>query len=301
MNSLSLVRALARHILSEAHPVYRAARRAPEASPLRLPGWAYNALLATLLLTGAILVYIERTSGAPLSDYRAEGLALALIVGSVLLSLAWVAPLAALAGQGLARELRLQTWDLLLVTPQPPGDVLLARAAGSARGVWSLAVGSAVLAALIVPAIALPAVLLTAAGLTPWTVALAGLGAFLFVAERVQEIALAVLIGVHSGLQGKRPRVAFWLGLAGGVSVRLASMALTLFVASLAAFEGTALYGLPPALAVSLWAGLAALGGPLVLLAALPGLPTLALVVGVLIAREALVRALFAAALRRSG
>jgi hypothetical protein len=166
--------------------------------------------------------------------------------------------------------------------------------------VWSLAIGSAVLAALLVPTIALPVILLTAAGLTPWTILLAAVGAVSFVAERVQEFALAILIGIHSGLGSGRPRSAFWLGLAGGLILRLASVILTLFVISLALLDATALYGLPPALAVGLWASLAALGGPLVLLAALPGVPMLVLVVGVLVLREATVRLLYAAALRRA-
>ena len=158
----------------------------------------------------------------------------------------WVVPLTTLAGQGISRELRNQTWDLLLLTPSTPDDVLLARAAGSVRTVWSLAAGSAVLAALLIAGIAIPAIALTSSGLTPWTFLLVALAALVFVAERVQEFALALLIGIHSGRAAGRARLTFWLGLAGGLLMRLVPAVLTLLLASELLFGAPALFGIRP-------------------------------------------------------
>jgi hypothetical protein len=297
VRSDALVRALMFYIQSESSPVYRAAR-APSFPRLFSPVVWFRPVLFILLISSAVLFVVDRYGIIPLATYRAEALAVLTIAACALLSLAWTVPLAALAGQGLAREQMLRTWDVLLTTPQPRDRLLIIEAAAAIRQVWLLVIGALVLATVIGAGIGGALIVVRGGDLGVLVIPLAVAGIGLMVAERVQEVALAVMLGILAGLQrGTRWGVLLY-GAAAGLIVRLALVIMVLALTPGPALAEPVLAGTPQAFTVALWIGLAAVGGSVMLLAAVPGLPALLIVIALVILRETLVRLLFAWSLR---
>jgi hypothetical protein len=238
-----------------------------------------------LLIAVPALTWLERL-GVPLAAYRTALLDFLLISGGALLSISWTVPLAALSGRGISRERVAQTWDALLVMPYPTETILLAKAAASIQPAWRTAIGLAAIASLLGVVIAGPLTAAATLGVS-YSAVLAVLlmvaNMVMIVAEREQEIALAVLVGLAAAFISDSRRMASLFGLTGGLMIRLAQTLLTLaFMAVLVP------------LASPNFALLNAVAGTATLLTAAPGLIGLALLVATLAIREGLIRFLFA-------
>jgi hypothetical protein len=291
MGTLGIIRALLVHIQGEANPIYAAERRSAEGwRGFNLGRWR-GCLFFLLLIAVPVLTWIE-SLGVPLPAYRAALLDFLLIGSGGLLSLSWTVPLATLSGRGISRERVAQTWDALLVMPYPTETILLAKAAASIQPVWRTAIGLAAVASLLGVFTAGPLTAATTMGVSHsavLSVLLMVAGMVMIVAEREQEIALAVLIGLAAAFISDSRRMMSLFGLTGGLMIRLAQTLLTL----------AAMAVLVP-LASPNFALLNAVAGTATLLAAAPGLIGLALLAGVLAAREGLIRYLFAWTVRRA-
>jgi hypothetical protein len=202
------------------------------------------------------------------------------------LSIGWTVPLATLSGRGISRERTAQTWNALLVMPYPTETILLAKAAANIQPAWRTAIGLAAVASLLGVFTAGPLTAAATLGVSHSAI-LAVLfmvaGMVMIVAEREQEIALAVLVGLAAAFISDSRRMVSLFGLAGGLLIRLAQTLLTL------AF----MIVLVP-LASPNFALLNAVAGTATLLTAAPGLIGLALLVGTFAVREGLIRFLFA-------
>ena len=299
MRSDALVRALMFYIQSESSPVYRVARVTPFPRLFNPAIW-FRPALFILLISAAVLFVVDRYGIIPLATYRAEALAVMTIAACALLSFAWTVPLAALAGQGLAREQVLRTWDVLLTTPQPRDRLLIIEAAAAIRHVWLLGIGALVLATIIGAGIGGALIVVRGGDLGVLVIPLAVAGIGLMVAERVQELALAVMLGILTGLRRSTQWGVLLYGAAAGLMLRLTLVVVVLALTPGPALAEPVLAGTPQALTVALWIGLATLGGSVMLLAAAPGLPALLIVIALVILRETLVRLLFARSLRHA-
>ncbi len=291
MGTLGIIRALLIHIQGESNPIYAAERRsAPVWRGFDLARW--RGCLFFLLLTAVpILTWIEN-QGVPLSAYRTALLNFLLISGGGLLSIGWTVPLATLSGRGISRERVAQTWDALLVMPYPTETILLAKAAANIQPAWRTAIGLAAVASLLGVLTAGPLTAVAALGVSHsaiLAVLLMVVSMISIVAEREQEIALAVLIGLAAAFVSDSRRTVSLFGLAGGLMIRLAQTLLTL------AF----MIVLVP-LASPNFAVLNAVAGTATLLTAAPGLISLVLLVGTLAIREGLIRFLFAWSVSRA-
>jgi hypothetical protein len=291
MGTLGIIRALLIHIQGESNPIYAAERRSASVRPgLDLARWR-GCLFFLLLMAVPVLTWIE-TQGISLSAYRAALLDFLLIGSGGLLSIGWTVPLATLAGRGISRERVAQTWDALLVMPYPTDTILLAKAAANIQPAWRTAIGLAAVASLLGVLIAGPLMAVTALGVSHsaiLAVLLMIAGMISIVAEREQEIALAVLVGLAAAFVSDSRRTVSLFGLAGGLMIRLVQTLLML------AF----MIVLVP-LASPNFALLNAVAGTATLLTAAPGLVGLAVLVGTLAVREGLIRFLFAWAVSRA-
>jgi hypothetical protein len=300
MSTLAIVRALLRHIQGEANPVYRATVNRVKRGAFNGRRWV-NALLFLLLASFCALTVLARQyNGFQYFPYRPVLIYGIITVGVTLLSLSWTVPLAALAGQGVLHERITQTWDMLRTTPMPPETILLAKGAAAIRRAWGIATSLAVLTAFM-GGITGGALIYGQGSAQPalgLVLMIVGIGAV--IVERLQEIALATVIGLAAALQTDSRRTATMLGLVGGVLIRLVQLLIVLALVPLPTVTdpNLALILAPPFMAVS-WFILDAFVGSALLLAALPGLPGLLIVCGLAAARELLTRALFAWAVRR--
>jgi hypothetical protein len=217
-----LLYAVLRHIQSERSPIYRAAWRP---SRFQLPiSWLY----LLLLLSIPLLRLIEVSSGVPLFIYRDQALVAISVLGAAAVSLAPYGLLAALSALGIARLRSAQAWDMFLLTPSEPYEVITATAAASVRPQWRAILGSGLLGILLGLMAAVAAALgLMAREAWLWAIVLLGCGALLPY-MRLQEAALSLLIGVQ--LSHGAPRSAFILGMMSGIALRLAMSALALLL-----------------------------------------------------------------------
>lgn len=270
--ALRLLRAILQHIQSEQSPIYRAAWRP---SRFRLPlSWLY----LMLLLSIPLLRLLEIGSGVPFFVYRDQALITVALFGAALISLMPYGMLAALTASGIARQRLAQTWDMFLLTPAEPYEVITATAAAALRPQWRIVLGSLLLGALFGVGTALVGALgLAASGTWLWAIALLGIGALLPYI-RLQEAALSVLLGVR--LSAVAPRSAFVLGVLLGMALRLATPVLAILLSGqaegLAALSTTlvrltdVLPSNAPLLASALVVGMALLAGELALIAFAP-------------------------------
>ncbi len=271
------MRAVLWHIQSEQSPIYRAAWR-----PSRVwfsPSW----LMLLLLLSIPLLRLFEVQSGVPFFIYRDQALIGFSLFGAALISLTPYSLMAALSAAGIARLRVAQTWEMFLLTPSAPNEVVTACAAAALRPQWRLILGMCLLGAVFGALAALAAALgLAVKGEWIWMGVLALLGVLCVPYGRLQESALCLLLGVQ--LSDSAPRIAFTLGTLSGMAVRLAlpiaTLALSGQAEGLSALiaEGARLTDVLPTnvtlLATVTLIIMALLLGEFALIAFLPSLPT---------------------------
>jgi hypothetical protein len=290
MGTLEIVRQLLFHIQGESHPIYAAERRSGMAAlPFKFNRWG-GYLFVVLVIGLPLLALAESQLGFRLSLYRElliSGL-FALVGG--LLSLGWTVPLAMLAGRGISRERTAQTWDALLVTPHPTETILLAKAAADIEPVWKGVLSLTFIASLPGLFFAGPIMLFKMMNAqSPWLGILFMLvGSVALVVEREQEVALSVTMGIAAAFISDSRRVTLLVGLIGGLLIRLVQTLLTLILVRSAPLA-------PLNLAL-----LNVVAGSSAALAAVPGFESLIFVVGMIAAREGLIRTLFAWTVRRA-
>jgi hypothetical protein len=292
--ALRLMRTILWHIQSEQSPIYRAAWRP---SRFQLPiSWIY----LLLLLSIPLLRLFEIGSGVPFFVYRDQALVVVALFGIALISFAPYGMLAALTAAGIARQRLAQTWDMFLLTPAEPYEVITATAAAALRPQWRAVLGGLLLGALFgVGAAAAGALGLAAGGAWLWAISLLGASA-LVPYIRLQEAALSVLLGVR--LSAMAPRSAFVLGMMLGMALRLVTPVLAILLSGQA--EGLAALStelvrlsdvLPsnaPLIAAALVIGMALLSGELALIAFAPSPFSVLLALLLIGARAWLVRQL---------
>jgi hypothetical protein len=118
---------------------------------------------------------------------------------TVIASSGWIIPLILQTAQRFSDERQSGNWDLILVTPQPTYDILIAFTAGGIRWIWR-SVLSLVLFATLLGICLFTILCLTGGQDFGLTLILMTIGIAALVIERTQEIALAVLIGQAIGL-----------------------------------------------------------------------------------------------------
>lgn len=242
--------------------------------------------LAELLCTSGRRTPLSLSS-AVLSFISVVGVSLALIA---VLLLAYLWPLAVAIGASgvIAGERERQTWDVLLTTPFDWADLILAKLAASLRRLnpygemllWVQAFLVAILFVVVLGGFIRDVV----NGLTSPALQIALLVAAMieFVVARAQDYVLSSLIGLIASLLTPNRQTAGAIALMMALALVLARALLTLLV--LAALPPTP----PPLLAVFIATGPAsviAMAGN-----ALLGIPVLILMI---VAREALIRAMF--------
>jgi len=270
--ALRLMRTILWHIQSERSPIYRAAWRP---SRFQLPiSWIY----LLLLLSVPLLRLFEVSSGVPFFIYRDQALVAAALFGVALVSFVPYGMLAALTAEGIAQQRLAQTWDMFLLTPAEPYEVITATAAAALRPRWRAVLSGLLLGALFgAGAAAAGALGLAASGAWLWAILLLG-GSALVPYIRLQEAALSVLLGVR--LSAMAPRSAFVLGMMLGMALRLVAPVLAILLsgqaeglaalsAELARLSG-ALPSNAPLIAAALVASMALLSGELALIAFAP-------------------------------
>ncbi len=289
MGTLAIIRDLLFHIQGESHPIYVAEQHA-DLPPLRFDlNRLGSCLFFSLLLLVPILGFVQNQFGIRLSLYRDTFISVGVFLVGGLVSLGWTVPLAMLSGRGISRERTFRTWDALLVTPYPTDVILLAKAAAGIRRVWKAVVSLAFIATLPGLFVAGPVMVAMAmqTGQTPLLgVLYMGVGIIAIIAEREQEIALSVVIGLVVALGSDSRRTALVLGLVGGVLIRLVQILVTLMLAPRLA---------PPNIAL-----LNPIAGTATLIAMAPGFGSLGVVIALILAREGLIRGLFAWAVHRA-
>lgn len=271
------MRAVLWHIQSEQSPIYRAAWR-----PSRVwlsPSW----LMLLLLLSIPLVRLFEVQSGVPFFIYRDQALIGFGLLGTALISLLPYSLLAALPAAGIARLRLVQTWEMFLLTPSAPNEVVTACAAAALRPQWRLILGLGLLGAVFGVLAAVAAAFgLAAKGEVIWAGVLALLGVLCMPYARLQESAICLLIGVQ--VSDNAPRLAFILGTLSGMAARLALPILALGLSGQAEglsaliAEGIRLTDLLPTnvtlLATVTVICMALLLGEFALIAFLPSLPT---------------------------
>jgi hypothetical protein len=292
MGTLDIIRSLLVYIQGESHPIYLAEKHEGASLPRfdleRLRSWVF----LLLLLAIPLLMLVEQLSGVRLSAYRDVLLLVGLALVGGLLSVGWTAPLAMLAGQGISRECTARTWNTLLVTPYPTEEILLAKAAADVSPVWKLVVSLTFIASL--PGLFIAAVfillLTTRTGQSALLgVVYMGLGMVAIIVEREQEIALSVVLGIMTAFASDSRRVALLLGLIGGLLIRLVQALITILLA----LTRTPLD--PPNFVL-----LNVTAGSATLVAVAPEFFSVLVIVGLIVIREMLIRALFAWSVRRA-
>lgn len=274
--ALRTLRAVLWHIQSEQSPIYRAAWR-----PSRV--WVSPSWLLLLLLSIPLLRLLEVQSGVPFFIYRDQALIGFALLGTALISLMPYSLLAALPAAGIARLRLVQTWDMFLLTPSAPNEVVTACAAAALRPQWRLILGLGLLGAVFGALAAVAAAFgLAAKGEVIWAGVLVLLGVLCVPYARLQESAICLLIGVQ--VSDNTPRVAFMLGALSGMAARLAlpiiALALSGQAEGLSALiaEGARLTDVLPTnvmlLATVTVITMALLLGEFALIAFLPSLPT---------------------------
>lgn len=285
MNSLAIVRALMYHIQSERNPVFRAEGRQRPRRAAYL-GLFVNLGVFALLIGSAVIAYLDQGGGF---GARENIFGLLLVGGGFALSVMWTVPIAALAGGRVVQTT--EVYDVLRVTPLSTHEILLARAAAAVRSIWAVAVGMAIFSLFVAAILGVPAAAIRAHDPVLSAIVLVA-GAAATLIERVQEIALAATIGLAAPLVSRS--LSLMIGVLGGLLIRVLPLLVILAILPSIAFAEPILAELPEPALVGLWFALSSVAGSIVLLAALPGVQTLA-IVGLLIgAREGITRALFA-------
>ncbi len=167
-----LLYAVLRHIQSERSPIYRAAWRP---SRFQLPiSWLY----LLLLLSIPLLRLIEVSSGVPLFIYRDQALVAISVLGAAAVSPSAVWPASGAERLGHCAAALGQAWDMFLLTPSEPYEVITATAAASVRPQWRAILGSGLLGILLGLMAAVAAALgLMAREAWLWAIVLLGCGA----------------------------------------------------------------------------------------------------------------------------
>lgn len=275
--ALRTMRAVLWHIQSEQSPIYRAAWRSRRV--WLSPSW----LMLLLLLSIPLVRLFEVQSGVPFFIYRDQALIGFGLLGTALISLLPYSLLAALPAAGIARLRLVQTWEMFLLTPSAPNEVVTACAAAALRPQWRLILGLGLLGAVFGVLAAVAAAFgLAAKGEVIWAGVLALLGVLCMPYARLQESAICLLIGVQ--VSDNAPRLAFILGTLSGMAARLALPILALGLSGQAEglsaliAEGIRLTDLLPTnvtlLATVTVICMALLLGEFALIAFLPSLPT---------------------------
>lgn len=296
MGTLGIIQQMLVHIQGEANPIYIAERRMDQADQSLLPGvglfmqWG-RVVFWLALLAVPIAALLESQIGQRLSLMRDAFINVAIVLTGSVLSLGWTLPLTLLAGRGISRERAAKTWDALVVTPYPTETILLAKAAASVSLVWRLVLTFTFVAS--IPGLFLggPLVLALLLGTQPalLTIASITVGTIAIVIEREQEVALSITMGIAAAFVGDSRRTTLFLGLVGGLLIRLVqALATLMLVVSIAPFT------------LPYFAVLNAVAGSSTVLAADPALASLAFVVGSVVLREGLIRVLFGWTVRRA-
>ncbi len=289
MGTLNIIYAILVHIQGEAHPLYRIEQREgrlnPKLNRLRFLQQAWYPFLFLFFLLAALIF----SSQQPSFTLRYGNSFLLIFAVCDVLSLGWTVPVAIQAGQSVSREHSARTLDLLLIIPDTTENILLTKAAASTRYVWTHALGIAILVFLLRLSLVLVLIVLTGNRTTALTVLLLVGCLLMALVEPLQEMALAVVIGLWAALSTESSRLSTFIGMGGGLLIRFVQMLVILLLVPL--FKPQMLL-FNPVVNTAV--------GSVVLLVAAPTLVGL-LVLGLLIAgREALIYALFAWTVRRA-
>ncbi len=302
MDTYHFLLTLWRHWTNPTHPVYRADSQHVKLTPSVLIIWKFVrrvwrpvAAIGLVVLMTAIAEFLcgggrrvpLSLSSALFSLISVVGVGLAFIA---VLLLAYLWPLAVAIGASgvIAGERERQTWDVLLTTPFDWADLILAKLAASLRrlnpyGEMLLWVQAFLVAILFVVVLG-DFIRDVVSGLTSpiFQIALLVAAMIEFVVARAQDYVLSSLIGLIASLLTPNRQTAGAIALMTALALVLVRALLTVLL----------LAALPPTAPLSLAVLIATGPGSIIALAgnALLGIPVLILMI---LAREALIRALF--------
>jgi hypothetical protein len=275
------------HIQSEAHPVYLASRRVSVHQPRKIAWakWGVMIFIALLMVVPVVAFTQSLVSSATSSvGYHDQILEFIMFTAGAILSLSWTIPIAALAGQGISHERVLQTWDTLRTTPYSTDVILLAKAAADIRFVWGNVVTTVLISIFMAFALIATTVMAISQSFLMGIILIA-ITVIMVAIERVQEVALSVVLGISASLVSSSSgsyRLSFLLGLLGGVVMRLIQLMIVIGLATLFA----------PSL-LPQFSFLSTIVGTSVLVAIAPGLLSLSIIVCMIGLREILIQRLF--------
>ncbi len=213
------------------------------------------------------------------------------ILLNLLIGMAWSLPIVLLAGEGIQRERIAQTWNNVLLTPFTTETILLAKASGGISKIWKSAtiflIGLTTLGAAVL--LLLFGILSSTDQDTLLRLLFICAGVAVLIIEHGQEAALCVAMGMAISVLSKSQG----LGLVIGV---IASMVLRLFQIVFLLLMIAWLY--PTVLSTFLWLNIV-LGSSLLLTSDAVAASLLSLV-GLIIVREGVIRALFQYTLRHA-
>lgn len=292
MNSLSIFRALLRYTQSDASPILRRRAVAPGTSLMSSGG---SLLMILVFVSFALTSIIATAAPGFLIQYRDTIASFVLIAGGLILSVIWIAPVAALAAYGVREEQISGAWAVLRLTNIPREELPLIKVAAMVRGMWLVIIGIASFGAALTAIMVVPVTIyFSTAGI--FTLVYVVFGVVVTLIEHVQEITLATSIGVAAG-EFTRSVV---LGLIGGLMIRVATVLLLLLILPSVIPIAPDLAFIPREITASVWLAACALSGSAALIAVMPGIPTVLLAVALIFVREALTRTLMSRVIRHS-
>jgi hypothetical protein len=235
LNSLRILQSLILLHDEQATPLARwlAPQKLPKS--YRLPRWRVSPLMPVLNVV-ALFFGIWTACTLAVFFFRALGIA-GLLIFTVLvpvgLSLVWVLPLAVMGGAGVGYSKTTQMWDFVMLTSLSRLAILRAHIAAPLRrwnnliahGVaWPTLIGIGFGFINFINNVRIPTQNANTFNLLLSVLLLLGflgLYAALTIAERVQEIALAALIGLYLSIRYHERNMALVAGLAAGIGLRL--------------------------------------------------------------------------------
>ncbi len=292
MGTFGIIRQLIEILRTRSNPIYR---RAAPTDPQTPPRLTFIALCTLLTVVFAGFFTMLQFSNALKIPDRFHSPLDSLDAILCVLTILWAIPLAALVGQHITRERTANTWETLLLTPQPPRTLLLANAAATLRPVAGmlgfllfcltfLRIGFALVSYNTDQTFSTPQIPLSYS---------AGVQALLAAAcivissiDFCQMLALTVAIGLNEAVRAEPPSNAPLRALIGGL--------LAVFVPFLVNLG--LIRALPSELIRDYPINAAALGPGYWLFVA-PVVPTLSLILILFAAREAITRIVFRSAL----
>lgn len=282
--TLYIVRRLFIHAQGQASPLFRVENKFAVTGMVSINLLVSIAVLV-LVLAGPAIVCIEGVFNVNLLGVADTFLAGFLLFCAGGLSLGWTLPLTLLAGTPIAREREKGTWETLLMLPMPRGELLLIKGAAGVRTVWTFVLGCAALAIMIGGLMIAPVIGSMAYEINNSLligILLATVSVPIMIAERLQEIALALTVGLAIPGYVRSRQLVTLLGFLAGAAIRLAQVVLIVsFIPR------------DTLLSVDNLTAIAVVSGSPALMAAIPGAIALALSLIFLIGREYLIRALF--------